>query len=99
MSEMDAGSVLRAVEDIIRGVENPHAVENEIRSYLAASLGPAWLECALLANWLVEDRVVYTASTIDRLPDGRLFTRVFVVDRDESGRFYVAPPSPVSGYE
>lgn len=80
-------------------------LEESLRRYLASQWGDQWLECVLQANLLKGNHTVYTAMLIEPMVatmdeyNHKYALRSFTVDRDEFGQFYIAPPSPVTGYE
>jgi hypothetical protein len=97
---MDAQwSAENAAEIIIREAWNAtQTTEEALRDYLAESLGPSWRNAALQTNAMF-GQVVYTATRI--MSVGNLqFPLTYVIDRAAgTGRFYMAAPSPVAGYE
>jgi hypothetical protein len=75
----------------------PATTEESLRDYLAETLGPSWRHAALQTNAMF-GCVVYTATLMKCI--GNLqFPLTYVIDRDKQGRFYLAAPSLVAGYE
>lgn len=98
------------VDHLLAGLElmgafsSQMTLDESIRRYLASQWGDQWLECALQANLLKTGHTVYTAMLIEPVGtcehhNHKYALRTFTVDRDELGQFYIAPPSPVAGYE
>jgi|SRR5690348_7297817 len=98
LENYDAEQAAAAI--ISRAFAAPVTIEDDVRAYLVACYGPIWTKCALQANLLYEDHMIYVATLAIpvRSPRGdAIAVECHVVDRDGEG-WYVAPPSPVSGY-
>jgi hypothetical protein len=100
---MDAQwSAEHAAEVIIREAWNAtQTTEEAIRDYLVAHLGRAWRKCMLNTTTLLDKRVIYQAILLRPVTtfEDNFVLESFTIDRDSAGRFYMAAPSPVAGYE